>query len=148
MHSAVFLLLIQLPAPQAQRSTTLPQAPAATPATRVAEPPAVFHGFNGQVKAQVPRVEEARVTVDGRLDEPVWAAATILTGFSQYSPADGLPADDSTEVLVWYAPNAIYFGIRAFETHGKVNATLADRDKIDADDRVEILLDTFNDKRM
>src|SRR2546422_11699842 len=54
---------------------------------------------------------------------------------------DGRPAEDSTEVLVWYAPEAVYFGIRAFEPHGQVvRATLADRDNIDADDRIEILL--------
>jgi hypothetical protein len=126
------------------------QAPSTVVATTtsVRAAPAVFHGFKGQTAAQAPRLESAEVKVDGHLDEPVWAQATILTGFSQYTPADGLPADDSTEVLVWYAPHSIYFGIRAFETHAKVHATLADRDKIDADDRVEILLDTFNDKRM
>ncbi len=61
---------------------------------------------------------------------------------------DGRPAEDSTDVLVWYAPEAIYFGIRAFEAHGSVvRATLSDRDKIDQDDRIEILLDAFNDRR-
>ncbi|MBI4503128.1 MAG: carbohydrate binding family 9 domain-containing protein [Gemmatimonadetes bacterium] len=111
-------------------------------------PPTVYHGFKGQTQATAPRIEDARITIDGRMDEPVWQQAAILTGFSQYSPVDGLPADDSTEVLIWYSPSSIYFGIRAFETHGKVNATLADRDKIDADDRVEILLDTFDDQRL
>src|SRR5204862_4734284 len=55
---------------------------------------------------------------------------------------------DSTEVLAWYAPDAIYFGIRAYEAHGNVvRATLADRDNIDADDNIQILLDTFHDRR-
>jgi len=45
-------------------------------------------------------------------------------------------------------PDAIYFGIRAFERHGSVvRATLADRDNIDADDHVAILLDTYLDHR-
>jgi hypothetical protein len=49
---------------------------------------------------------------------------------------------------VWYAPDAIWFGIRAFEAHGdQIRATLADRDAIDADDQVQVLLDTFNDRR-
>src|SRR2546422_9707207 len=30
------------------------------------------------------------------------------------------PAEDSTQVLVFYAADAIYFGIRAFEKHGNV----------------------------
>ena len=85
--------------------------------------------------------------MDGVLDEAVWARAAVLTGFSQFSPVDGVPAADSTEVLVWYSPTAIYFGIRAFETHGAVHATLADRDRIGSDDHVQILLSTFNDAR-
>ena len=58
-----------------------------------------------------------------------------------------MAAADSTEVLVWYSPTAIHFGIRAFEAHGAVHATLADRDRIGADDHVQILLSTFNDGR-
>jgi hypothetical protein len=50
-------------------------------------------------------------------------------------------------VLVWYSPTALYVGVRAFESHGGVHATLADRDKITADDNVQILLGTFHDRR-
>jgi hypothetical protein len=105
---------------------------------------------DGQARAlnvAAPRLE-AQARVDGALDEPVWRRAARLTGFSQYRPVDGRPAEDSTEVLVWYAPDALWFGIRAFEAHGSVvRATLADRDQIDADDYVRILLDTYDDHR-
>src|SRR5207244_2361682 len=54
-----------------------------------------------------------------------WQRAARLIGFSQYRPVDGRPAEDSTEVLVWYAPDAIWFGVRAYEPHGNVvRATL------------------------
>src|SRR5258705_3592522 len=107
----------------------------------------VYDGRLKQTAAHIPRVE-ATATIDGVLDEPVWRSAARLTGFTQYRPIDSRPAADSTEVLVWYAPDAIYFGIRAYEAHGNVvRATLADRDNIDADDNVQILLDTFNDRR-
>lgn len=95
---------------------------------------------------RLPRVE-AEVAVDGVLDEPVWAQAVVLHSFSQYLPVDGRPAEDSTVVLVWYSPTAIHFGIRAYEGHAEVRATLADRDKIAGDDYVQLLLDTFNDQR-
>jgi hypothetical protein len=85
--------------------------------------------------------------VDGKLDEVAWSTAAVLTGFSQFSPTDGVPAVDSTEVLVWYSESAINFGVRAFEAHGPVHATLADRDRISADDHIQILLSTFNDGR-
>jgi hypothetical protein len=109
--------------------------------------PPVFHGRSGQKDVALPRIE-ATARVDGVLDEAVWTHAARLTGFSQYLPVDGRPAEDSSEVLVWYAPDAIWFGVRAFEAHGPVvRATLADRDNISADDHVQILLDTFNDRR-
>ena len=77
----------------------------------------------------------------------MWRTAAVLTGFSQFSPQDGIPAADSTQVLLWYSPTALYVGIRAFEAHGAVHATLADRDKIAADDNVQLLLGTFHDQR-
>jgi hypothetical protein len=110
------------------------------------DPEGVYNGRQGRLDVQPPRVD-VQVKVDGLLDEAVWGDAALLTGFSQFSPSDGVAAADSTEVLVWYSPTAIHFGIRAFETHGAVHATLADRDKIAADDYVQILLSTFNDAR-
>jgi len=107
----------------------------------------IYSGLAKQLDARIPRFE-TQANIDGVLDEPVWRRSARLTGFSQYRPVDGRPAEDSTEVLVWYAPDAIYFGIRAFERHGgAVRATLADRDNIDADDHVAILLDTYLDHR-
>lgn len=95
----------------------------------------------------IPRLD-AEVTIDGLLDEPAWAQAARLSGFHQYQPVDSRPAEEDTEVLVWYAPNAIHFGIIAHDqVTGSIRATVADRDNLDADDRVTIYLDTFNDRR-
>ena len=106
----------------------------------------VYDGRAGRTDVPIPRID-GDVTVDGDLSEPEWARAALLTGFSQFQPVDDRPATDSTEVLVWYSATAIHFGIRAFEAHGVVHATLADRDRIFADDVVQILLGTFNDRR-
>jgi Domain of unknown function (DUF5916) len=108
-----------------------------------------YIGRDNQLRVHIPRIEgEASVSVvDGLLDEPVWAQAALLTGFSQFTPADGIPAQDSTQVLVWYSPTALHVGVRAFEAHGAVHATLADRDKITSDDNVQLLIGTFNDRR-
>ena len=72
----------------------------------------VYIGSERQTRVEIPRLD-ATVEVDGRLTEPVWQQAARLTGFSQYAPDDGRAAGDETEVLVWYSPTAIYFGIRA-----------------------------------
>ncbi len=105
-----------------------------------------YHGRNGETNVAAPRTQAA-VEIDGRLTDAAWQGAGILTGFSQYNPVDRQPAADSTEVLVVYDDFAIYFGIRAFEAHGEVAATLADRDKIASNDHVELYLDTFDDRR-
>jgi hypothetical protein len=106
----------------------------------------VYHGFQRQLVAQVPRFDDS-VTIDGVLDDAVWRHAALLTGFSAYLPIDNRPAQDSTDVYVWYSASHVYFAVRAFESHGAVHATLAARDKIDMDDYVQILLDPFNDRR-
>ncbi len=107
----------------------------------------VYDGRQHQLHVRIPRFDTT-VVVDGSLDEPVWRRAARLTGFSQYQPVDSRPAEERTEVLVWYGPTAIYFGIRAYEAHGDVvRATRADRDNIGSDDQVQILLDTYNDRR-
>jgi hypothetical protein len=106
----------------------------------------VYSGRAGHLAVSAPRVQ-ADVGVDGRLDKPAWAHAARLTDFSQFLPVDGVPAADSTIVLVFSSRRAIYFGIRAYEAHGAVHATLADRDKISADDFVQIYLDTSHDHR-
>jgi hypothetical protein len=112
-------------------------------------PGATYSGRAHAIHARAPRFD-SDVRIDGVLDEPVWSTAARLSGFSEFSPKDGLPAEDSTEVLVWYSRTAIYFGIRAYEPHGgpaAVRATLADRDKISTDDQIQILLGTFGDGR-
>jgi uncharacterized protein DUF5916 len=114
-------------------------APGAAPARGGA---LVYRGRARQLAVRIPRLDAA-IEVDGSLADPVWQRAAQLTDFSEYTPVDGPPAEDSTQVFVWYSPHAIYFGIRAYEPHGSVHATLADRDKIDADDNVQLIITPF-----
>ena len=108
----------------------------------------VYDGRANRIHVDVPRID-ATANIDGNLDDQVWGRAARLTGFSQYQPVDGRPAEEPTEVLVWYSPDAIYFGIRARETHGNVvRATHANRDNIDSEDQIQILLDTDNSRQI
>lgn len=116
------------------------------PALAADEAGAVHSGLDRQLQVRPPRVE-TDVVIDGVLDEPVWTDAARLTGFSRYAPVDGGAADRTTEVLVWYSPTAIHFGVRATAGADGVQATLADRDRIDADDHVQFFLSTFADGR-
>jgi len=117
--------------------------------TLLQDPSSVYGGRDRKINVEPPRVETAAVRIDGRLDEPVWKRAARLTAFSQYQPVDGRPAEDPTEVLVWYSPNAIHFGVRAREIHGNVvRATRANRDNIASEDHIQFLLDTNDDRRI
>ena len=57
---------------------------------------AIIEG-RGSPTAKIPHIESGEVRVDGVLDEPVWRQATRLTGFWQYQPVDGRPAEERTE---------------------------------------------------
>lgn len=110
------------------------------------EPIPTYSGRARRLDVRAVRMDTT-ATVDGRLDEPAWERAAVLTGFTSYSPVDGRPAQDSTEVRIWYASDAIYVGIRAWAPAGTVRATLAERDRITNDDWVSVSFDTFNDRR-
>jgi hypothetical protein len=127
----------------------LPVAPAwAQPLSPASAPGAVrtYDGRSGSLDVEAPRLDQS-IEVDGRLDEAVWSQAAVLSGFSRYAPVDGAPADHATDVLVWYSPTAMHFGIRAAAPAGSVRATLADRDRIQSDDHVLLFLSTYNDGR-
>ncbi|MEP7346566.1 MAG: DUF5916 domain-containing protein, partial [Gemmatimonadaceae bacterium] len=101
----------------------------------------------GKPSVSVPR-SEVDIVVDGQMNEPQWAVAARLTNFHQLQPVDNLPAEEATEVRVFYTARAIYFGISAHaRDRASVNATISKRDNISNDDRVTIFLDTFNDRR-
>ncbi len=123
-----------------------------SPAQPPVQPPVAIDGA-GAPNFSIPRIEVngvnvETVVIDGRLDEPAWSRATRLTGFSEYRPVDQQRAAEQTEVLVWYSPDALYFGIIAHDSEpGTIRATSADRDSLDREDSIRIYLDTFNDRR-
>jgi hypothetical protein len=136
---SLLLCLGMLQNPGVSQST--PPAAPAPPATQV-----TVDG-HGAPTFSAPRID-APMTIDGRLDEPVWSQAVKLTGFSEFRPVDGQAASERTEVLVFYSPSALYFGIIAHDSvPGSVRATVSDRDNISQNDWVRIYLDTFSDRR-
>ncbi|MGD8322202.1 MAG: carbohydrate binding family 9 domain-containing protein, partial [Gemmatimonadota bacterium] len=108
-----------------------------------------FSGRDGGLDVEVPRVESPAVDIDGNLDEPVWREAAVLDGFTQYEPVEGVIPEERTEVRVFYTPDAIYFGIHAYDPHPDlILARMGERDRaVFGDDWVRIMLDTFDDQR-
>ena len=75
------------------------------------------------------KVANTEVKIDGYLNEKPWQEAAIATGFTQRDPSDGSPATEKTEVRVLYSNDAIYVGVRAFDSEPRlINREIARRD--------------------
>jgi hypothetical protein len=87
--------------------------------------------------------------VDGKLDEPDWTAAAPITDILQREPRPGQPATEKTELRLLYDADNLYIGVTCFDSEPKkIIATQMARDAdLSADDRIEILLDSFRDRR-
>ena len=108
----------------------------------------VYRGRDGQLVVDIPRVESPSISIDAELDEPEWADAALLTGFTQYTPVEGSRASQETEIRVFYSGDAIYFGMHVFDAEpDKILAHLLERDRSQSDDWIRIMLDTFDDAR-
>jgi hypothetical protein len=108
-----------------------------------------FDGQALQLEVSPPRMESPGIDLDGLLLEEVWEQAAVLNGFTQYEPVEGIPSTEATEVRVFYTADAIYFGIRAFDSEpDRILARLGERDRsVFGDDWIRIILDTFDDQR-
>jgi len=99
------------------------------------------------------RVKALRVTgeikIDGRLDEAAWSENEAAKNFRQEDPTEGAPASEATEVRVLYDDKNLYIGIHAFDSEpARINSRELVRDaSFSNDDKVEVLLDTYHDKR-
>ena len=70
------------------------------------------------------------ITIDGKLDEAAWRAATPITEFTQIDPDEGQPASERTEVRFMFDNGALYVGARMYDKAGRagVRSTLVRRD--------------------
>lgn len=71
-----------------------------------------------------------------------------ISDFLQRTPADGSPSSQRTDVFLGFDDRNLYAVFLAFDSDPQsVRANLAPRENVDNDDRVGILIDTFNDQR-
>jgi hypothetical protein len=87
--------------------------------------------------------------LDGTLDDPLWQSAKLVTDFRQREPYEGEPPSEKTEVRILYTRNAIYFGVRCYDSEpSRIVATELRRDvSQDLDDHFEILINSNHDRR-
>jgi hypothetical protein len=101
-------------------------------------------------------IRVARVSEPPRLEDflemkprPEWEGRLTRVGnFIQYLPNDGAPATQPTEAYFGYDNNHFYAVVVCFDSEpDKIRARLARREKINEDDFVALVLDTFHDER-
>ena len=89
------------------------------------------------------------ITVDGILDEPIWQTVQPITEFVQRLPKDGGTPSEESEMRILYDNNHLYFGFTFFDSEPeKIRATILNRGGwLHRDDKLEIALDTYLDRR-
>jgi len=89
------------------------------------------------------------ITIDGRLDEPVWQQAVPATDFLQKLPNNGAPASERTEVRFAYDEDNLYIGVICAES--EPDKVLIKDLKEDFDfmstDLVQVFIDSVHNRR-
>jgi hypothetical protein len=115
-------------------------------------------GTRAQEPDALPAVPaEGEIEIDGRLDEPAWAAAPAVTDFRQQEPDEGQPATFATSVKVLFSEERLYIGARLSDPEpDRIIARILERDLLitqgffsltSDDDAFFVVLDTFDDDR-
>ena len=86
------------------------------------------------------------VSIDGRMDEAAWQAATPVTNFIQFDPQEGQPSSERTEARILIDDEAVYVGMRLFDSDPRaIQSQLARRDESIEGDLIEVTFDTYHD---
>ena len=95
-----------------------------------------------------PMADGAEIDLDGRLDDPAWAAAMPITDFTQQEPVEGGEPSERTEIRVTYDADNLYIGAMLYDDPSGILAFQRERDAfLSTDDRFMWILDTFRDGR-
>ena len=89
------------------------------------------------------------IAVDGSLNERAWTIAPTIGDLVQRQPLAGEAPTERTDVRLLFDDSALYIGVTAYDSDPSriVSSQMARDGGLNADDRVEILLDTFRDQR-
>ena len=109
---------------------------------------------DGNTKASAMRrasvaMAKSRISLDGMLDEPDWGEAPVIGDILQREPKQGEAATERTEVKLLYDSANFYVGVMCYDSEpDRIIGTQMARDgDLGSDDTLEILIDTFSDRR-
>lgn len=106
------------------------------------------HSSYSQKKVLQAKSISENITIDGKINEEVWATAAIATDFVMFEPDNGKPisADKKTEVKVLYDNNAIYISALLYDNEpNKIKKEITNRDVFGVSDHFSVAINGFND---
>ena len=124
---------------QNSQKTLQNQPPTAAP-THALAPPALT----------IPRLTRAPALEDFlsmRPESEIALQMAKVTGFVQRNPHDGERVSEETEAYLGYDQKNLYIVFVCFDDPKRVRARMSRREDIYDDDQVEVMLDTFHDRR-
>lgn len=93
--------------------------------------------------------ESAAPSIDGKLDESVWQEAAQIEDLKQFQPNEGAEPSQRSRFYIMYDADYLYIGAKLWDTNpDQVSANiLRYGERLNSEDKIGVLLDTFNDKR-
>ena len=93
------------------------------------------------------QITNAKIKLDGKLDDAVWANAEGGRGFLVWDPDRGTDPSEETVFKVAYDGGGIYFAVACLENDpANIAGNLARRDRFSNSDLVSIYIDPYFDK--
>jgi hypothetical protein len=98
--------------------------------------------------ATVTRIR-SEIVIDGLLSEPAWSDAPTIGDLIQREPSPGTAPSEKTEVTLLYDANQLYIGVICYDSQPEsvIGTQMARDGDLANDDRLEVLLDTYRDRR-
>ncbi len=125
---------------------TAPAQSASSPSQDASAPPAQL----GPPSLTIPRLQRPPALEDFLSMQPQGEIALHMakvTGFTQRNPHDGESVSEPTDAYLGYDQKNLYVVFVCIDDPRKVRARMSRREDIFDDDQVEIILDTFHDRR-
>ena len=112
-------------------------------------PEVVSRDAQGRVTIRAVRLTEPLV-IDGLLRDPIYSQVPAIGDFVQQEPHEGEPATERTELWIFFDATNIYFAVRCLDDQPDriiANEMRRDSNNIFQNDNVQLVIDTFYDRR-
>ena len=88
--------------------------------------------------------------IDGIFDDEAWEKVNWENDFTQYQPNEGEAPSQKTSFKILYDDDNIYVGFFCFDSEPDkiVHKELKRDGELKFDDRIDLVIDTYNDRRM